>query len=559
MNTNSRQTVTNPHRHIPRAFRSQIEGRCQLQRITKQEHDAIEWVDEWTTGADAVENSEREQIGSDTRSQEYQISWRFVTNSGQDDTVIRPVIGKLGIPFYPGSSMKGAFRRVCSPEQITRYCGRNVAGGDFAPGILRFHGGYPINDDWQDKLIDIVHPQQNWQVKDRTKEGGAFCQISLYKPLLEFTISSNESLSDAEWETIWQLWGAALDLGIGCRVSAGYGRVETQQQPPLYSCSISGEGGAAKIFDVGAEFRPNMFKAAIRGHALRIFSGLTTSEHAERTVDELFGGIARDSTKVGLLGINFVEQFPPRIEMFGPGRWQVPTYEVTGQLMWNLTTTLPEAEQQTLLLLIRNLTRFAMIFGGFGKSWRRADHRIFLPSYNDDGTREKALIGCHWKWGNKSLKNNYMVREVPQISGFIDRLRDNASSWLTLKGMPLANSPANWRETWHPDRVQVWARPAYDDGDSLAVRWFHGEYTRGQSIARSNLTGSTNLVGRIWHRMYPVVELAPSKKDPQVTIARPTDSFLEIVTIFPDRNIPQCQPFLQYLQQQGEFTKVWGN
>jgi CRISPR-associated protein Cmr6 len=58
--------------------------------------------------------------------------------------------------------------------------------------------------------------------------------------------------------------------------------------------------------------------------------------------------------------------------------------------------------------------------------------------------------------------------------------------------------------------------------------------------------------------MYPVAELAPSKKDPQVTISRPTDSFLEIITIFPDRKIPQCPPFLQFLQQEGEFTKVWG-
>jgi CRISPR-associated protein Cmr6 len=59
--------------------------------------------------------------------------------------------------------------------------------------------------------------------------------------------------------------------------------------------------------------------------------------------------------------------------------------------------------------------------------------------------------------------------------------------------------------------------------------------------------------------MYPVAKLMRSKQDPQTTISRPTDSFLEIITIFPDRQIPQCQPFLQYLQQQGEFTKVWDN
>jgi CRISPR-associated protein Cmr6 len=554
--------ISNPHRHVPRAFRSQIPGRCQLQRVAKgEEHDAVEWVDQWTMGTYSRPNDDRQASATDTRSQAYQISWRFVTNSGQDDTTIRPVIGKFGMPFYPGSSMKGAFRRVCTRDQIDRYCGHNLADGDFAPSILRFHGGYPVNDDWQDGLIDIVHPQQDWQVKGKENNGGAFCQISLDRPLLNFTISSNELLIDEEWETIWQLWGAALDLGIGCRVSAGYGRIETQQTP-LYSCDLIGEGGAAKIFDVSAEFRPNIFKAAIRGHALRIFAGLTTIENTERTVDELFGGIARDNTQVGLLGMNFIQQRPPRIENFGPGKWQVPTYDVAGKLMWNLTATLPATEQNILLSLIRDLTRFAMIFGGFGKSWRRADHRIFLRDYNKEGTREKALIGCHWQWGNKSLKNNYTVLEITQIGDFIDRLQDNARKWLELKGIPLSNTAENnsWREVWHPNRVQIWARLAEDNKNSRAIQWFHGEYSQGLTIARSELTGSTKSVGRIWHRMYPVVELEQSKKNPQKTIARPNNKFLEIITIFPDRkNMSKYQPFLDFLQQDGDFIQVWGD
>jgi CRISPR-associated protein Cmr6 len=547
--------ITNPERHIPRLFRSQLPGRCQLQFIT--ENDAIDWIDELTSEAYSL-TGKTEPKFEDTRSEKYQISWRFVTNGGQDGSVIRPALGKFGIPVYPGSSMKGAFKRACNLEQIDRYCGRPLASGDCKPGILRFHGGYPVDDNWQE---NIVHPQQDWQVKSSVKTDGAFCQISLYRPQLRFSISSNIQLDETEWKTIWQLWEAALDRGIGSRVSAGYGRVTTRNKniPAFYSASLHGEGAAAKLLDGTGEFRPNIFKAAVRGHALRIFGGLTTAENAEFVVEQLFGGITQNNT-VGLLGINFVSRGNPKTDLFRSGNWEVPSYEVEGELRWNLTTKLlKEAERKKLSLLIRGLVRFSMIFGGFGKSWRRADHRLFFPDYYNRGN--KPLIGCHWEWDEaRSLTNNFAVNEVEQIKEFIDRLRTTASDWLRLKNIPLSNIPAGWREVWHPEQVQVWAREAADDGDSLAIKWFHRTYSNDDSsIARSDLTGRLGNIGRIWHRMYPIAELKASSQDPNKDIAEKIDAFIEILTIFPDNDIPECQPFLQFLSKENEFTKVWGN
>ena len=101
--------------------------------------------------------------------------------------------------------MKGIFRRACTLEQGDRYCGKLLHGGDFEPGILRFHGGYPTDERWQEHLVDLVHPQQNRQVKSEHKSS-ASVQISLYKPKIKFGISSTIPLEKTEWEAIWHIW-----------------------------------------------------------------------------------------------------------------------------------------------------------------------------------------------------------------------------------------------------------------------------------------------------------------------------------------------------------------
>jgi CRISPR-associated protein Cmr6 len=276
---------------VPLMFRAQVEGRCQIQRLVPKapEQYATRWADEWVI--EAYPNAP--DFGDDAQTKIYELSWRFVTNSGQDDGVIRPVIGARGWPYYPGSSMKGLFRQAAQRmEQLgelkegtcDRYCGIESKQG---PGILRFHGGYPTDTRWTENLVDIVHPQQDQQVKSDSRSSSAFIQISLYKPELKFGISSTEPLDEAEWEQIWTIWETALSMGLGCRVSAGYGQPENHIGEILYRARLKGQGQAAKLIDGTGEFRPNIFRAAIRGHALRIFGGLTDADTAEHISSEL--------------------------------------------------------------------------------------------------------------------------------------------------------------------------------------------------------------------------------------------------------------------------------
>lgn len=416
-----------------------------------------------------------------------------------------------------------------------------------------------------------MHPQQDWQVKSDNKGTGAFAQISLYKPKIRFGISSTIDLEDAEWETIWELWRKALSTGIGCRVCAGYGQPNKFTGGDiLYRTQLKGQGQAAKLIDGTGEFRPNIFRASLRGHALRIFGGMTDEQTTNCLVEELFGGVKGQGT-VGLLNMNFCDS-SLILSTFGKGSYKQPTYEVEGELVWLLAGELPSTEQQEALTkLVKALTRFAMLLGGFGKSWRRADHRLFFPEYYEGGNEgRKPLIGCHWQWsGERSLCLDIPVRKLEAVSSFIEEVRQTAANWMQLRGVtPNPDRRTPWRETWHPANVQVWGRVAEEAEDSEASRWLHGPYRQAiplagiseGSIYRSSITGQVGQIGRIWHRMYPLVRLVkiPNQPESKPTL-KPTEQYFELLTFFPDES-PKSRDLLKFLQsEQKIFQRLWSD
>jgi CRISPR-associated protein Cmr6 len=207
--------------------------------------------------------------------------------------------------------------------------------------------------------------------------------------------------------------------------------------------------------------------------------------------------------------------------------------------------------------------------GGFGKSWRRSDHRLFFEEYYEND-RYKPLIGCHWQWlGDVALKRDVQVRSLAQLGGFIDKVRETAEAWMRLQQVaPNPAKAADWREAWHPHRVQVWGRLAESQEESEAIRWLHGAYQERiagvqpeGSIYKSpsaGLTGKVGQIGRLWHRMYPRVKLVKKQDLEAKPEPRVTGEFLEVLTIFPDESL-ECEQFLKFLQ--GEpfgFQRLWG-
>lgn len=611
----------NDSEEVPLMFRAQVEGRCQLQRVEGGDSQVYDWVEEWTKEyprspkppqpskqpkpkkVDPLARPPKQNCGNVVKYKEYTISWRLVTDSGQDSSIIRPVFGAKGYPYYPGSSMKGAFRRACTKEQADTYCGKERSLEELAqlpdstsssqPGILRFHGGYPIDNEWADpdRLVDLIHCQSEKQVIQDC-ETSANVQISLYRIKMKFGISSTKKSEQLNWDEIWQIWEKALGYGLGSRVSAGYGYfVDLSAEEPKFfwpertqlEIKLKGQGLASNLLkksNKSGEFRPNLFKATLRGHTLRLLGGMTNDTTALQLTKILWGGIgeqqdnnanSQDAVE-GLLGVAF--EYDPNVDFIDKhcytpegkvNQTSMPVYKLSKGILriFSMKPSLATEEQQEIIDIAESLVKFSMLLGGFGKSWRRVYHPLFFNSYLKNKT--KPTIGCHWRFieGSKSLyipikDLNDDSQLFGEIANFIDLVRQRLQSWASHKVVLGNTIAANWREAWYRGGqqgkgVQVWGRIANNQNDSLAVRWFHNCDNTPTSLKTTSLGGRMGQTGRIWHRMYPLFQEKQAKLED-------TKQYVELITIFPD-DTPESKKFITFLEdsknQLGSFQKIW--
>jgi CRISPR-associated protein Cmr6 len=508
---------------VPMDYRAQAPGRCQRQNIKKPQDappgwrsDLQRWIDQWLERVDPVSPFTGQQL----RIVEAQIDWRLISNSGVDEGIIRPVIGAGGWPMIPGSSIKGLFRRACPPDRLESWCGSPSAASVLCPGVLRFHGAWPANAEWTNGLLDVAHPQQNWQVgfNQGSESHSAFGVVSLYRPNLHIGISCTDpEFSSKDWEEVDQTLKLALQAGLGGRTCAGYGSSGRMHGDVLFQCGLEGQGPCAKLLDRREEFRPTMFRAAIRGMALRLFGGLTDAGTTLQVVGELFGSLSREEGQhVGLLSTAYTDPVV-HLEPYGRGNWSQPVYATSGRLQWRLTRSPGSAETQQLLTdLMAALHGLTMSLAGFGRGWRRPDHRIFLPDYN------KTPLGCHWQWRETDKLPTWIHVQSPQdLVKLLQRSRELATAWLHAQSHRIG-SPPPWRETLQPDRMRIWTRTAKGPTDAEVVAWFHhspperegpGEQSDPRDLKRTILAGKMNQVGLIWNRLLPLVERGQAPQD----------------------------------------------
>ena len=551
---------TDPKR-VPMMYRAQVQGRCSLHNAKRENQDLDNWAGQWTfpqKNGEARYQRSMPVLGQDGDIYRVAVAFpfRLFSNGGQD-SIMRPMMGKDGIPFLPGSSVKGSFLRACSAEQVSYYCGRTVRKEgkmQHLPGEvpLRFLGAYPVGN-WANRLVDLVHPQGNRQVGTGAMEerSTALALVSLYQPRMVFEFSGG---SEVNWAEVRAVWMAALMLGVGGKTSSGYGLGGGLVGQPAVSPKtrvmvlMSGVGVSSVLRDgVTPEFRTNLFKAGLRGHLRRLLGGVDEGK-ADEVVNRWFGGKVWEMvdgrqqkvSKAARVKLLWQEREMVRFEDVGMKN-RNPSYRVSGLLYADIdrgaTIASRSGEAQAALdgALLEQLIMFGYVMGGWGKSWRRVWHGLFLPDYH----KSKFAIGCHW-----SSSDLDEVQSAGQLKGFLDGLSRQCCEYL---GVRTAKS-ASWREAWSVERVAVFARVGTSSG---AIGLFHQEEFKttpaigGRSPGDKRPTG----ISSVWHRMLPL---------------KNGTEFLEIVTVFyGDRRpwvregVDQLPLFVQALQE-GGLKLTWG-
>lgn len=535
---------------VPMMYRAQISGRCSLQFAGKKDNnkptDLEKWTEEWVfANPDDTEKKphhqlEEPQLGLDGNIYRVKLDfpWRVFTNCGQD-SILRPVIGKKGIPFIPGSSIKGLFSRACSDEEQKRYCGTTEK-----PGILRFHGAYPVGD-WSGarrvnfwykgkereevryRMVDVVHPQQSRQVQGQ-KSSNAIAQISLYRPTLVFEFSCTDP-HFTDWKRVESKLKTAIRIGLGGKTSTGYGLKYYPKQPTDYDFSVylTGRGVSPTLRSDEPEFRPNLFKATLRGHTSRLLAGVGVEPFQS---NKLFGSSSHPSV------VDLYFDYKAQDE------WDT-TYQVKGPFLIGAP--------QKYVELMKWVFKFTYTMGGFGKSWRRVYHGDF---YRDGYDKE---IGCHWLCEDSGIKDNDISEWITSIKSnrdlkkFLSDLENRVLSYPKLfsrKSQPSLDV----KEAWHKDRVAVYAGKKVSDR-SKAIDLFHNPTFKTTPAIGGRQPGDnrpTN-VSSVWHRMLPVGN----------------GQYLEIVTVFHGgsrsdwkggkQNEDQLPSFIGELENRG-LTRTWG-
>lgn len=554
-NTEPERIVTDPE-DVPMMYRAQI-GRCSLQYAGSQA-DRNQWVDEWVYPRNIAAEPRHQHSEKSLREEPFycikiEFPYRVFSNCGQD-SIQRPVLDIRGIPFIPGSGVKGLFRRACRERDcsengsrneslVNKYCGDK---DNLKPGCLRFHGAYPIGN-WANRVLDVVHPQQQRQlgVNSLNKPTSASTLISFYQPTLIFKFSSTDK--SINWQEVEKLLYEALHRGVGGKTSTGYGlggKPESQSNLlPEYGCKenasqildlkLKGEGVCSVLLDKIPEFRPNLFKATLRGHLSRLLAGVCNYEPVViAEVNRLLGGPdTKGNDRQGVLQLFWDSPKPDYHSNTLP-----VSYTTEGILH-----IAANSKAQYDFNFVQEVLKFAYIMGGFGKSWRRVWHEKFYPDYFNQA-EEKFHIGCHWECLTPNWINFQSDPPTKLLQNFLSQLYQECCDRLG------SHPPKSlqWRESWHPDRVLVYSNVVID---SQVVRLFHNHTFKTTPAIGGRNPGDKRptFVSSVWHRMLPL----------------PDNQYLEIVTVFHGDRTPwhnQLKPFTDAIKSKLKITTpTWGD
>jgi len=377
---------------------------------------------------------------------EARFSWRLRVGGMRGfQELLLPVFHPVyGIPYIPSSSLKGAVKAWARKEiQDQNLINRLLGQLDQGVGCVQILDAFPTKSCLS---LDITNPQWEWQEDNRIKyKTVPHTLLSMAEPTLiiglTYTHRGQQQHQSEDLKTVKTWMENALAVGIGSRVSAGYGRTQIQSRFS-YSSSHPFQLWTQGIFGADSrqadEFRPVALRGMLRYWFRAIALGLYDPVTCRTLENQLFGKLSQEGTFS--LGVNITEEqddYP---------------YFYAGDILL-------ESRYEHHLLLMEKLLFLTSHIAGIGRGSRRPLHR-----------NNGRMRGCHWELNDYKLPGN--------LESWQSFLQDVQNTFLQVQqaGTPGAGDPGNRNERYqdvlnhqaviylvpsanqiHPDKVRNWS------------------------------------------------------------------------------------------------------
>jgi CRISPR-associated protein Cmr6 len=311
--------------------------------------------------------------------------------------VFHPV---FGVPYIPAASLKGAARAWArkngeSETEISEILGM-LEGKIAKAAKVEFLDAFPRAACLS---VDIATPQWGWSHHQVNYNPVPHPLLSLKQPTFLLGLRATRAEHEHHVATVKKWLESALSIGIGSRVSSGYGRALGQAPNSPHKCSYEFELWTQGMYGVEpptkqnnyqgiAEFRPTAIRGILRYWFRAMALSLYEVPEVQLLEEDLFGELS----KQGDFLVSATSNDSPLKD----------PYRYTGRIHL-------EASDQKHLDLLSKLLLLAVHLGGVGRGSRRPLHLL-----------NGMMRGCHW---SISDRNSTFKMDIQQWQQFFQELR----------------------------------------------------------------------------------------------------------------------------------------
>lgn len=446
--------------------------------------------------------------------------------------LLLPVFHQVfGVPFIPASTLKGAARawaRRQKDSQINELFG--FLEGDHAGAAkVEILDAFPTRPCLS---VDVATPQWSWSGDDVKYKPEPHPLLTMEQPNILIGLRPTSRGSREDVQKVKEWLEQALKVGIGSRVSSGYGRALGQSSYFNYSKSFEFEFSTQGMYGYEPPSKENSYKGkvefrstAIRGILRYWFRAFALAYYSPTTAQELENELFGNLSKPGKLGISSI---------INSSNKENP-YVYSGKIYL-------EAENQKLLNLLEKILVLSSHIGGFGRGSRRPIHWL-----------DRGIRGCHWVVDSENSPLQYQKESwqilFKDIEASFSAIKSPVSQYQKDPGKPNSRTQDVFdknAQVWlmrspnqiNPSEVNNWKT----DGSTekvrgLALTLVYGNPNfkgKGQNPGNENVGGALGTPSYIW-----IKSVFPDEGDPY-----------QVVTIF-GANQGDRQAFAQELKNQG--------